>query len=60
MLVPCVSVGLNCKLASPCLLCAQLHFLWEVSAFIIYSGREGPSDSSKFQGLPESILSYSP
>ena len=28
-----------------------------LSAFIPYSGREGPSESGQFQGLPEALLS---
>ena len=30
-----------------------------VSAFVVYSGRAGPSESAQFQGLPGAILSSS-
>lgn len=44
------------------LLCNSVSFLWEglLVAFIVYSVREGPSESGYFQGLPEAILSCLP
>ena len=39
----------------------KLNSFWErLSALIAYSGREGPSESVKFQGLPEAILNCLP
>ena len=43
-------------------LCSSVssHLKQALSAFIAYSGRQTPSGSSQFQGLPEAILSYLP
>lgn len=42
-------------------LCNSGSSLWEgLSAFLSYSGREEPSESAHFQGLPEAILNCLP
>ena len=42
--------------SSESLCAAQLLFMGEgLSSFIAYSGREGPSESGPFQGLPEAL-----
>lgn len=70
MSFPGASVGLNTLLLSASarqlvwsetFLGVQLPFLREtLSAFIVYSSREGSIGSGQFQGLSEAFLNYFP